>query len=330
MIVREMLNEWRRAFPEDELFVWCHRSDAETVRASVDPSEIVSLKTPNHGLANLFEVPFRLRNMKLDGILAQNFAPLRSAATVLILDVLFQSNPEWFTPAERAYLALIPMSAKQAATVLTISENELARIQRFNPHLASVRSVGLSISSALMSAEPVRPSAVPAGSDFWLSVGRLNVRKNLTRTLEASAGSLAVTKSTPLYVVGEPNGRSELLPKVVREAVQDERIVFLGGVSDPELVWLYKNTRGLIYMSLDEGFGLPPVEAAHFGCPVIVSDRPVFRETMSNYPLYADPLSISSIRDSIDYLDSRQEVSPAFLGSGWSDVVRRMREAVLL
>ncbi|WP_245729281.1 glycosyltransferase family 4 protein [Salinihabitans flavidus] len=60
-----------------------------------------------------------------------------------------------------------------------------------------------------------------------------------------------------------------------------------GGLSDGAVRGLLRNARGLLFPSLAEGFGLPPVEAAALGIPVICNDLPVLREILGDIPIYA-------------------------------------------
>ena len=118
-------------------------------------------------------------------MIAQNFTPVTGRSAVFIHDVLFQTNPEWFTPLERIYLAAIPHLARRACCVLTSSRSEAERISRSNPGLAPVQPVGLGVKRSLTDVRPTLPDAAGDGP-FLLMVGRLNVRKNLATALRAA------------------------------------------------------------------------------------------------------------------------------------------------
>src|SRR5438105_7080560 len=62
-----------------------------------------------------------------------------------------------------------------------------------------------------------------------------------------------------------------------------------GYVTDGELRALYENAACFIFPSFYEGFGLPPLEAMHCGCPVIVSDRASLPEVCGEAAVYCDP-----------------------------------------
>ena len=73
------------------------------------------------------------------------------------------------------------------------------------------------------------------------------------------------------------------------------RLVFHDGVSDEEYHRLLRSATALVTASLDEGFGIPLVEAMSLGIPVVVSDIPIFREIGGSAALYFDPSSADSI-----------------------------------
>ncbi|WP_255676640.1 glycosyltransferase [Pseudonocardia sp. ICBG1142] len=98
-----------------------------------------------------------------------------------------------------------------------------------------------------------------------------------------------------MVVVGERDGRQSQLSESAREGIDRNEILFTGHIGDSELTWLYKNTRALVFVSFDEGFGMPPVEAAFFGTKSVVSDIPVFRETLQDNAVFVNPNDVQDI-----------------------------------
>lgn len=74
-----------------------------------------------------------------------------------------------------------------------------------------------------------------------------------------------------------------------------ERFTFMGYVEDFELEQLYHDAFCLIYPSLNEGFGYPPIEAMHYGVPVIASPLTSIPEICGAAAMYANPFSIEEI-----------------------------------
>ncbi len=68
-----------------------------------------------------------------------------------------------------------------------------------------------------------------------------------------------------------------------------DAVVFHDGVTDPEYAELLERAHALVHASLDEGFGIPLVEAMSVGTPIVVSDIPIFREIGGRAGIYADP-----------------------------------------
>ncbi|WP_104178198.1 glycosyltransferase family 1 protein [Cryobacterium sp. Y50] len=77
------------------------------------------------------------------------------------------------------------------------------------------------------------------------------------------------------------------------------RLVFHYGVSDDEYHRLLRSATALVTASLDEGFGIPLVEAMSLGIPVVVSDIPIFREIGGSAALYFDPRNAESIATAV-------------------------------
>jgi glycosyltransferase involved in cell wall biosynthesis len=271
------------------------------------------------------------RRARADVVVCHNFTPAFGPAVTFVHDVLFQTNPEWFTAAERLYLGAIPRLSRRAAVIATSSQHEADRIRRLNPAVRQVEAVGLAISTELAGARQRRPAGLPDVASFALTVSRLNVRKNLDRLINAAAAPGVSTPDCPLVVVGEPEGRTAALSAAARAAVDRGAVLFLDRVDDETLAWLYAHAAVFCYLSLDEGFGLPPLEALHFGAPLLVSDIPVFRETCGDRGRYVDPYDERAIAAALrDMLaDTGVRRAPTRREDDWRGPTTRLRELAL-
>ncbi len=266
---------------------------------------------------------------RVDVTIAQNFTPAWGRCAVFIHDVLFQSNPEWFSSLERAYLKPIPAMARRASVVFTSSQSEADRIAAYNPRLTRVVPIGLAVKSPLLQSDPVRPDLGPGIDAFLLSVGRLNVRKNLRTALAAAVASGAISPTRPMLVVGAPDGPAESFGPQVSAAIERGAIRFLGALSDAEVAWLYGHADCLLFLTRGEGFGLPPLEAQTFGCPVIVSDLPVMREVCRDGAVFVDPDDVTGAAQAIrDVLAAGRGAPSPPPSDPWLGIVERMREAI--
>ena len=173
----------------------------------------------------------------------------------------------------------------------------------------------------------MRPEVAEGVESFMLTVGRLNVRKNLALTLQAAVASEQATPERPLVVVAARDGKDEPLPAEVTAAHERGAIRFVPFVSDAELAWLYANADLFLYLALDEGFGLPPVEALHWGCPAIVSDIDVFHENLGSHVTYVDPRDPQAVAAAVKAADlTRLDPPPRF--TTWHDCAVNARAAI--
>ncbi|WP_341953229.1 glycosyltransferase family 1 protein [Salinibacterium sp. TMP30] len=332
-VLREFIWAWEREFPQDELTVAVRRASADIARSELpDRVTVVGTRLKPHGISTIVELPFIARRMHADVTITHNFTPAFGACAVFIHDYMFLTSPEWFTLKERAYFSLMPLTARRATWVFTSSQTEADRISRLSRG-RTVVPVGLAVGRGLADAVPRKPAGLEApdatGGAFLLCVGRLNARKNLATTIEAALASGRATEDSPLVIVGEPQGRSADLPAAVAKAVDRGIVRFLGFIDDDELAWLYENTSLLLFLTRDEGFGLPVLEARHFGAPVVVSDIRVFHEILGAKARFADPDDVSAIADAIRTAPTRESTpSPGDLGYSWEASVRSMREAI--
>lgn len=224
------------------------------------------------------------------------FAHRRHVVTVHDLFVL--TNPEWYT--RRYVLTHAPIlrhHLRFASALVAVSEPTRVHIEEYTNGKA-VCVVAANGSSHLSSAAGPTPLSQPnrwglAPANYLLCVGSLEPRKNL-RLLARAYGQLNPVQriACPLVVVGGTSG------SVFRSYDIDwpEETILTGYVSDTELQSLYGSATAVVVPSLDEGFGLPVVEAALARVPLILSDIPVFRWVYGHGALYFDPTDYEDLR----------------------------------
>jgi len=333
-VLREIVAAWQSNFPHDELTLVVRRG----ITASTEGIATVESRLWPQALLATRAVPRVARSIGADLVLTHNFAARYSegVSAIYLHDVLFETNPEWFSATERRYFSLMTRWARRADLVFTSSETEAERI-REHTDAQRVLAVGLGMSHELMAiGEPDDPDPALYGMRFVLTVGRLNIRKNLGRVIRAALASSSVTIDRPLVIVGSANGKEEGLDVAAREAVATGRIRFTGFVSEERLRWYYKHTSLFVFLSLGEGFGMPPIEAAYFSATVLASDLPVFHETLGDSASFVDPTDEAAITAALDAgvvagesrgADRRPRGSVA-ARHDWSETVGAMRAAV--
>ena len=151
-------------------------------------------------------------------------------------------------------------------------------------------------------ADPVEADAArtrPAGRDI-LYMGSFMPYKNV----EALARALHALPGFRLHLLSRISDADRARVEALAPA---GALVIHDGVTDEEYGELLDSALALVTMSLDEGFGLPLVEAMVRGTPIVVSDIPIFREIGGEAAVYADPRDDASIADAIRRLDDAEE-----------------------
>jgi len=295
-------------YPQDELIIVVRYKDLDKIGKLPPNVRAVSTRLWPQAFAAAIAVPWKARQNRADAMLTHNFSPVFGKnRAVMIQDLTFVTNPEWFSRKELLYFRWMTRLARRADVVFSTTAVEGQRISRFTK-ASRVVPVGLGISDEVLSGEEEQVRGLTSGS-FMLTVGRLNVRKNLIGILEGARHSQLLSPKFPLVIVGAQDGRLESFPEWVHSEERLGHIVFAGFVSMAQLRWLIRNCTFYVSLSLDEGFGLPPVEARLAGATVLVSDRAVFRENLGNEAAYVDPTSPRAVGEAMVSLARRPSAS---------------------
>ena len=171
-------------------------------------------------------------------------------------------------------------------------------------------------------------------SPSFLMVGTIEPRKGHALVLDAFERLWAEGVDACLVVVGRQGWMSEPLAGRMRlHAQTSTRLIWLEQASDEYLEQIYDSVRALVAASEAEGFGLPLVEAAQRGLPVVARDIPVFREVSSSFARFFDGDDVDSLVEALrcaltaDRCPDRRAVADTVLS--WQDTSRRVWEMLL-
>jgi glycosyltransferase involved in cell wall biosynthesis len=212
----------------------------------------------------------------------------RAAQVVTVHDLFFLSEPERTTAEiRRDYPALAGSHARRAHVVITPTEHvkslvnerlgvERDRIYVCRPGAPTWRALGR------------RPNLPRNG--HLLFVGTLEPRKNLGALLDAYSILLTTHLDAPhLVIAGRAHREADAWLARIAEPPLAGRVRVLGYVPDAERENLYASARALVLPSLDEGFGLPVLEAMSAGVPVVASNRGALPEVVGTGGILIDP-----------------------------------------
>ncbi|WP_185020809.1 glycosyltransferase family 4 protein [Histidinibacterium lentulum] len=230
-----------------------------------------------------------------------NTGPLFGVRQVVMLhDAHVATVPGSYSRAFRAlYLSLQPRLSRRAAIVLTVSDHSRHSLEATGlvPRgKARVVPNGADHMDRIVADHSVldRHGLRPRG--YFLAVGSAAAYKNIA--MIASVADARGAAALPLVTTGGA------MPRVFGASPHSGGHRHLGRVTDPELKALYANALALLFPSLAEGFGLPPLEAMSCGTPVIATTAGAVPEVCGGAALHADPSRPSDWRQAMDRIET--------------------------
>lgn len=197
----------------------------------------------------------------------------------------------------KVYLFMLVRAIKKAKKVVCISKsvcNELEKFSNTSKCKLELIYEPIDIKFKAYNIKDERLIKDP----YILFVGNRKPHKNLTNLLKAF--HIIKTKvNHKLVIAGKKDNLTDEVDKLVRELDLKDYVIEYLSPSDDVLLNLYRNANLFVFPSFYEGFGLPPLEAISLGCPVILSDIPVFREIFDDSALYFDPHNPEDIAQKI-------------------------------
>ena len=158
---------------------------------------------------------------------------------------------------------------------------------------------------------------IRATEDYFIYAGGYDRRKGLDALLRVFLGLHREKKITSrLYLTGSKSYYSDAFKKLLDEALDLKIVREFDYVSDRELTALMRKSRGLIYPSLYEGFGLPPLEAMNVGCPVITTPYSSIPEICGDAPIYIHPDDDKGFGEAIIALDTNGRLRARLIAKG--------------
>ncbi len=244
----------------------------------------------------------------------RRYPNLRAFATVY--DLIPLRHPEFFLPQPIRHARWQAASFTPEDWALCISEStrrDLLAHSRCDPARALVVPLAADgrfhpvADSAVLAAARAR-YGIPAQAPYFLSVCTLEPRKNLDAVIRAFVAAVRaghVGPETRLVLVGDLGWMTEkILAAHANSGEARERILFTGFVADEDLAALYAGAQAFVYMSLYEGFGLPPLEAMACGVPIITSDNSSLPEVVGDAGIMLDARDGDGLAETLGRLDA--------------------------
>lgn len=296
---RELLRGLAAAHP-DERFEFCYRPHRylRSFRATL----------PANAQRALLYEPLFPRTRDFFHGLNQRVPEIRFRKTVSTFHDLFVLTGDYSTPDfRRRFAEQARRAAAESDAIITVSEftarqmEELLGVERARLHVVHHGTNRLALSSSVMR------------EDIVLNVGAIQHRKNIVRLVEAfertPPGWKLVLAGSAGYGAGEIFARIENSPR--RGDIQ-----VLGYVTSETLGRWYGRARVFAFPSLDEGFGMPVLEAMSAGVPVLAANRAALPEVCGDAALLVDPEDVEALAAALGQLMGGGELREKLIGRG--------------
>ena len=222
---------------------------------------------------------------------------------VTVHDIGFVDAPQFFAPRfAEVYDFIVRRVSQTARHLVTVSEFSRQRlIAHYGVAADRVTAIHLGVSDAF-TVRPqseieavLGPHGLGGGVPYLIAFSGSDPRKNTAGVLTAWSRLVGSRGDAKLVLFGRTSNANVF--GATAAAIEERDVVRVGGVTDAELACLFGGSRGLVFPSLYEGFGLPVIEAAASGAPVLTSNSTSLPEVAPAGTVLVDPTDIDAITD---------------------------------
>jgi glycosyltransferase involved in cell wall biosynthesis len=228
---------------------------------------------------------------------AKRLAPVGSKVVLTVYDMIHERFPECF-PAGNLTSKNKAIAVERADHIICISEQtrkDLIDLLGVDPAKTSVIHLGFSLTKPLVEKER------EGGRPYLLYVGTRGGYKNFEALLRAYAANPALQQEYDLVAFGGGRLSDDERALMGELGIHVDRVKQFGG-DDAVLAGLYRKAALFVYPSRYEGFGIPPLEAMSFDCPVVCSNTSSIPEVVGDAAELFDPNSSDSTGRAIEHV----------------------------
>ena len=317
---RELMEGLTRAHPEERFF-YCYRPHRflRSWRGGLPGNARRALLTEGPGI--LYSA---WRRAGLFHGLNQRLPAVGCSRMVVTFHDLFVLSGEYATAEFRARLAAqARRAAARADLILTVSaftKSQVTELLGVEPARVRVVHHGVRLPPSTAAHRNVERERV------IFHVGAIQKRKNIARLVEAFE---AVDASWKLVLAGSNGyGSEEILARIASSSARD-RVLVTGYIPTVELANWYARASIFAFPSLDEGFGMPVLEAMAAGVPVLTSNRSALPEVAGDAALLVNPEDTDDMTEALRKLTTEGQLRSKLAAAGRAQAAMFSWEATI-
>ncbi len=242
----------------------------------------------------------------------RGIAPAVSKIVLTVHDMIHERFPEFFSAKDPTQLEK-QAAVQRADHVICVSkqtQSDLIEFLGIAPEKTSVVHHGFALTT-IQESPPIEAVDRP----YLLYVGHRAGYKNYESLLRAVAASSALRRNFSIVCFGGGAFNRREIALANDLGLPEMSMRHVAG-SDTLLAQLYRGAEAFIYPSRYEGFGIPPLEAMSFDCPVACSNSSSIPEVVGNAGAYFDPNDVDSMRTTIENLVLSQSLRKQLVDAG--------------
>lgn len=247
--------------------------------------------------------------------------PSRVPVVYTFHDIFPIRNPEWYEPrARRLFKAAARDARRRAARIIAVSDWVAQAVaDELTIERSRITVIHEGVSERFFAA-PTTETVSAVCSTFGIEpqryvlyVGAVSPRKNIITLVRAIE---RVDRRIRLVVAGHAGAGAELLSGEIERLRLTERVLMAGRVDDPGCAALMAGSLALVHPSLDEGFGLTPLEALAIGTPAIASRSGALPEVLGDAAVLLDPQDVDAWAAAMDRIGQDRAYAAALVEKG--------------
>jgi glycosyltransferase involved in cell wall biosynthesis len=304
--------------------------------------EIIDFHNPIYSISEQFTAPEKIS--ACDIFISPHYNipifPIKAKKRIVIIhDVYHLAFQEELSVAQKIYSKIMmKFAVRLSDRIITVSQFSKSEILKYlNIKESKINVVYFGFNATEFSKNTAEFEIIKEKykltSPYFLFVGNIKPHKNLHNLLLAFNKIIQTNSLVPevqnklkLVVVGESKklitSDQKFFELLKKKPTLSEKIIFTGFIEKEHLVSLYKNASALVFPSLYEGFGIPPLEAMACGCPVIASNTASIKEVCADSALYIDPQNENDIADKMTYIISEVKARDQLIEKGKANIKR--------
>ena len=268
--------------------------------------------------------------------------------TIAVLhDAFFWESPEHYNTIWLKLFHCIGVPAAKKADLIIVptqyAQKRILDFENFDASKIVVVKEAAKILPLVLNPEPQLATIAPSliGQQYFLHVGVLEKRKNITTLLEAFAQVVKTNPHFKLVLVGNTPVKNKLndapnINSVMDRLQLNHSVVQLGYLDAENLASIYQSAFAYVFPSLNEGFGLPVLEAFNAGLPIICANNSALPEVAADAALYFDPKDANALSVQMQELISNTTLRQQLIQKGktrlaefsWSKAAKEIQAAM--